>query len=370
MRIFSALLGLFAVLALPGCSDGTASDSGKSFFSFGSPDYVAPPVQPRSTWAKHVIPDGKIPETGFLAAYFDRRGNPPAVNTEEVDNVAIKYAWDELHHIASENFGGYWIGQLDMPEGGKRTISVSLSHAKARILIDGRLVHTTERDSQFTHMFAPGRHLIEVEHINNWHTTEFKVTIGEVEPAPVSDSELRSALAKSGNGEIFYVGLYESDARDTSVEVNLPRTGKTAIVWLDSYEAIDWTLDAPDGVEAAIITSYSPGSRIVDPAGTRVYRTEQRLDGRKGGDSGSCRCISGRFHCEKSAGLGGLSSAISRRTGKALAGYAMTYSAAEVSIRDYDKSAQDEAKAAAARTEEARRMCESHANPDFDRMFD
>lgn len=393
MRFLAAILCVLFAGLLGSCSDDASG--GSIFSSFTSPDYVEPPFEPRSTWAAKILADGKIPDRGFLAAYFDRAQAAPVFHTEEVDSIAVKYAWDELHQIKSENFAAYWIGQIDIPEGGKRTLAVSQSWARSRIFIDGKLVfphgsaagfdsgfasnrrpvapsgsEVAGKSGEFTHYFAPGKHLIEVEFVNNWHTTEYKVTIGEVLAAPLNDSELRSALGKLEGEGIFYVGLYESDKRDTSVEVDLPRTGKPAIVWLDSYEGVDWSIDAPDGVEAVVIASYSPGSRVVAPDGVKIFRARSRLGIREVGRGGGCHCVGGRFRCEQSGGIAGLSTALGRSTGKSLIGLATAYSTASISVRSYDDGERARAQDVAEKTEEARRICEANGNPDVDKMFD
>ena len=393
MRFLTVMICAAFAALLGSCSD---DDSGSSIFSgFTSPEYVEPPYQPRSTWAAKILTDGKIPERGFLAAYFDRSQGAPVFHTEEVDSIAVKYSWSDLHNIRSEDFAGYWIGQIDVPEGGKRSVSVSQGWARSRIFIDGKQVFPaggaasfdSGRSSSrrvappagasvsgekgvFTHYFTPGKHLIEVEHVNNWHTTEFKVTIGEHQAAPVSPSELRTAMGKLANDQIFYVGLYESGNQDTSVEVDLPRTGKPAIVWLDSYEGIDWSLDAPDGIEAVVIASFSPGSRVVEPEGVKVFRVKSYLGVRGVVQNGVCDCIAGRLRCENSGGTRSLSTLMGQNTNKTLAGVATDYSVKQISVRDYDNGERERAREIAESARKARQECEAHRNPDFDNMFD
>ncbi|MEL7190064.1 MAG: hypothetical protein AAGK17_10970, partial [Pseudomonadota bacterium] len=286
--------------------------------------------------------------------------------------IAVKYAWSDLHNIPSEQFAAYWVGQIEIKEGGNRTIGINEGRAQSRIFVDGKQVFPDENErnqGEITHYFSSGTHLIEVEYINNWHTTEYKVTIGEEREPPLDDEELRSRLGQIGSADIVYVSLYESGNQDTSVKVAVPRFEEPIVVWLDSYEGIDWTVDAPGGVSAFVIGSYAPATRILNNEDVPVYHSRSRIGIRDRGSSGGCSCSSGYFHCEQKTGIESLEQVLREKTGKELVGFGSAYSTARLKVARYEEADRARAAENARNIEAARRACEAEANPDFDTML-
>lgn len=323
-----------------------------------------------SSWGARLNPSGDLPKSGFRAAYFDRKNlNRPPI-AETVDSIAIKYSWANFHNIASPNFAGYWVGRLNFRETTLKQITVSQSWAKTRILIDGEVVFEGGKSKAFTHEFGWGSHIIEVEYINNWHTTEFKVTIGDVmHEMSMEDvsSYLRSEAPKGAL--LNYVGIYESDSPDTQVNLMLLRSGKPVILWLASYEAVDWHISATDRVAAVVMSSNKPGSRVSGISTKHVLRV--RGGPRQYSEVIRCGCSGGGvFHCENRDDLVAIASQLQEITGLALYGYAMKYSASDLEIMRLDESVIQRVSDARSRNEEMQRACSAHANPDFDRMFD
>ncbi len=326
--------------------------------------------QATSSWATRLNPSGKIPNEGFRAVYFDRKNlsRPPA--TETVESIAIKYAWADFHQIDSPNFGGYWVGQLNFREATLKQITVSQSWAKARILIDGDVVFEGGESKSFDHEFSRGSHIVEVEYINNWHTTEFKVTIGDVvrESSPEEVlSYLRDHTSK--NAGLNYVGIYESGSSDTRINLSVPRSGKPLVLWLSSYEAVDWNISASDHVEAVVMSSYAPGSRLSGILPKKVFH--MRGGPRQHTEAKRCTCSGGGiFHCEDRSDLVAIASELKQASGLSLVGYAMKYAASDLSIVPFDEDVRQRVVAIRKSNDEAKRACSVHSNPDFDELFD
>jgi hypothetical protein len=338
--------------------------------SAGAPDpgaLVRPPYEPASNFGKALNPSGTVFEHGFKAFYFSR-GNPAAAVEDYAPNVAVKYAWSDLHGIDSQAFGAYWVGQLHFDTPGRRQVAVSLSWAKARIFIDGEQVRNGSDSGEFTHYFSAGAHLLEVEYVNNWHTVEFKVTVEDpIVRRPLGDIGRRLRSSRAGP-EVYYVGLYESGREDTSVDVQLPRTGKPATLWLDSYEAIDWNVSAPDGLAAVVIASYSPGSRVLGDRPELLLHAERgfRVNSRS---ARGCSCHAGHFHCDQETGLPEVAGKL-HEAGLRLAGAATQYSATEVTVALSTPTESAGARLNQAATARARRQCRADADRDFDRLRD
>jgi len=354
MILFFVALGLFA---------GTAPS--KAERSAGEIDISSGPTR---SWAARLNPSGQIPEEGFKAVYFDRKNLDRNPITETVASIAIKYPWAEFHGIDSRNFAGYWVGHLNVDQVTTKQFTVSQSWAKARILVDGEVVFEGGGNKNFTHELTAGRHTVEVEYTNNWHTTEFKVTIGDVTRESSLD-EVSSYLREnaSENARMHYVGIYESRSSDTRVNLSVPRSGEPLVLWLSTYEAVDWNISALDEVEAVVVSSYAPGSRLSGISPDQIFHLRngpaQRTEARR------CNCSGGAFHCEDRSDLIALANELKRTTSLALAGYAMQYAASDLTIAPFDDNVRQRVVAIRNRNDEARRACLAHSNPNFDNVF-
>jgi hypothetical protein len=331
--------------------------------------YTQAPDRIRSSWGRRLNPTGLIPDRGFRAIYFNRDNPGDVVFQEDVDSIAIKYAWSEFHQIESQKFAAYWVGRLSFESETTRQFSVSQSWARSRIIIDGEIVFDeNSRGETFTHVFTPGEHVIEVEYINNWHTVEFKVTIGDV-IHPLSEPELTAYLEARNPrpANLYYVGLYESGRRDTSVDVTLPPGRAPAILWLTSYEAIDWNISSLPPGSTVIISSYSPGSRARGPGVGRVVHVARTWSIHS--ETRRCSCSPGGYHCEDNQDLEDVAQRLRAVTGLRLSGYAMAYSAPAVIVQRYGGGVARHILEQREAMEAARRQCTRNNNPDFDTMM-
>ncbi len=325
--------------------------------------------KPPVGWGAQLNPTGQIPDQGFLAIYIDRRDPYRVVFKETVASIAIKYAWDEFHGIDSPDFAGYWVGRLKFDTATIKDIAVSQSWARSRIFIDGKLIGTQARDgASIRHEFSAGEHVIEVEYINNWHTVEFKVTLQD--PVPVlTRAEIAAEFARAGasDADLYYVGLYESGSRDTSVSVTLPETGRSIVLWLDSYEAIDWNVISTDKVAAVVVSAFTEGSRVIGVQPERMFRMKGWMGVHSETRRCSCRTM---FHCEDKYDMADVAAAAKAMTGRPLTGYAASYAATNVSMTLYDTAAAARIAAAEARTLADAKACQERATPDFDTLFE
>lgn len=324
------------------------------------------PEKISSVGGKKLNPNGVIPSSGFRAFYFDRRLPDQVIFEENVDDIAIKYAWAEFHGIDSKNFGGYWIGKLNFPTPARKQISISQSWAKSRILVDGEIIFTGD-SNRVVHDFSAGEHIIEVEYINNWHTTEYKVTI-EDEIVPYTISEVKNYFrSKDDNSEkLYYVSLYESKSKDTSVRVSIPETEDPIILWLSSYEAIDWYINTSSKISDVIIGSNRPGSRVRGAGVDRVIHLND-WDGITH-ETSQCSCTSGYFHCEQKEDINDLATKLQSITLRKLSGYALAYSADNVAMQPLDGNTKSRVERTKQQQLDAERQCKAYTNPDFDRL--
>ena len=139
----------------------------------------------------------------------------------------MNYNSNQFHNIDSKDFGGYWVGNFTYEKEEQMQISISQSWAKTRIIIDDMIIYEGGTNEQIPYTFRKGKHKIEVEYVNNWHTVSFKVSIKNKEKVFTSN-EIKKELNEhtSKNSEVVFVGAWQCLQRDRdfrrSLELHRP----------------------------------------------------------------------------------------------------------------------------------------------------
>ena len=143
------------------------------------------------------------------------------VHPVQVNKIDIDYIYSDFRGIHSRNFGAYWVGVITTD--GTETLEVIADEGwnEFRVIIDGDIVQEHSRGSKgpaklvkirkvqkMTHRepgekvvvlpesidkvypkskagnplvkLGPGDHLIEIELLNHWHTTDFSAQFKRV----------------------------------------------------------------------------------------------------------------------------------------------------------------------------------------------
>ncbi|MEO1111653.1 MAG: hypothetical protein AAFY05_04945 [Pseudomonadota bacterium] len=243
----------------------------------------------------------RIPLNAFQATYYDRSHPDRPVSRKTVNDIAINYGnRGNSTGIDPHSFIAVWKGRLVFDETVSQTISVSQGHSRSYLKINGEIVYFGGKNTEFEHEFEKGEHLVEVGFTNGWHTVDFKVTFQDL--SNVLDQAAFNALMRSrktGQDELVYASLYSSSSKDHSVQVDLSESDKDRILWLDSYEATDWKIDADPGLRAVVVASYTPGSRVLGlNKATPVHFTKDRMETYFRVPK-RCTCVYKKFHCYK-----------------------------------------------------------------------
>jgi hypothetical protein len=332
----------------------------------------------QGTWGEHLNPAADVPEKGFLAFYINTGAPREVIASETVDDIAISYPWDDFHGINSRDFGGYWVGNLAFETSEVRRITVGQSRSKTRILINGRVLYEGGSDQSILYGFEPGTHKVEVEFVNNWHTTELSVGI-HTPIAFLEPDEIKAQLQNKlpGDYQVFYAGVYESSAKNQMTVLNLQDIGEStdrpALLILSSYSPVKWYLSNPQGVDvrAIIHGSYKPGSALAGdlPDSVIQFPVNSRIGSYD--VSPRCRCVAGRFHCE-GTGVGQTFAAIKSFTDQPLTGLSGRYSADSLRLPEItvDDTFLKELKVKRSEIEAARAECKSNNDQNFETMFE
>ncbi len=131
-----------------------------------------------ATWQSHFISsDSIIPVGKFQAFYFSDKKPDTVLHSEITAAPGMKYSWSDLYKLDANNFAGYWIGTFEFTVPTVLNIGIKQSHAQTAIYINKRSVLTGPEDISGMVALPVGKHLIEIQHINNWHTIDFFVSL-------------------------------------------------------------------------------------------------------------------------------------------------------------------------------------------------
>ena len=146
---------------------------------------AAYPLATRS-WGDIYNPGGTIPAHGFAAWFIDTRQPQQPVATAEEARIALDFAYSDSHGIPSESFAAYWAGKIQIRRAGYYRFRMTQSWSQVRILLNRHRIYEGGKDLTSRVWLEPGSYTLEVEYLNNWHTTDFELAL---ETAPAKDSE-------------------------------------------------------------------------------------------------------------------------------------------------------------------------------------
>ena len=111
------------------------------------------------------------------------------VAREHVGTIKMDYAWSEFKNIPSEDFAAYWTGKIHIRKGGYYRFRIKQSWSDTRILLNRHRIYEGSHDRNSPRVWLdPGQYTLEVEYLNNWHTTKFELRL---ETAPAEDAQSR-----------------------------------------------------------------------------------------------------------------------------------------------------------------------------------
>ena len=208
---------------------------------------AAYPLATRS-WGDIYNPGGSIPAHGFAAWYIDTRQPQQPVATAEEARIALNFAYSDSHGIPSESFAAYWAGKIPVVQKGHYRLKADIGWAQMRVLLDRHII-AESREPNRTELppaleLDAGKHLLEVEYSNHWHTAQFQLALAP--DVPVYGSEdLAAAIAAlhlPPATVTHVVALYQSAAADRRVRVQAPTGDTPYILVLNSYDPVNWEL--------------------------------------------------------------------------------------------------------------------------------
>ncbi len=222
----------------------------------------------------------------FTATYFNTEYPIVAEKRESVVDAGITFAWNygTSNHgpsskdtIPAEDFGAYWVKEINLSEEVTKNIDVEMSWAFCRIWIDNQVVFDESSSGPIEYTFSKGKHLIEIEFINDWHTVDFLFTLSDKDDL-MSINLVKSELKNiyDANTEVYYIGLYHSSDYSKRTVIDLSYVQKPTIVVISSRANMYYdVVNADENVKAIIYSSMSNGSNLeCNNKKTKLYKVE------------------------------------------------------------------------------------------------
>ncbi len=255
--------------------------------------------QPAS-WENRLNPSGEVPVDKFKAFYFDINRPTSSIITETVSDIGIQFN-NTYEGIPAQSFAAYWVGKLHFGRAEKVRLNLSQSNATSRIYLDNEIIYDGGGDPNKIIAMEPGDHLLELEHINNWHTAGVFLSIKEHQRLLAYEDirEKLNTILPEGT-QTLYAGLYESPSPDSTVTVNVNDMGKPLFLVLNSYDPIKWTIEGPgkDQVKAVLLASFKSMSEIRGEYRNEIPKFYYRLPSINYGLTPRCSCNEAGYHCE------------------------------------------------------------------------
>ncbi|WP_205229553.1 hypothetical protein [Eikenella glucosivorans] len=327
------------------------------------------------SWGDIFNPQQSVPSHGYFAWYINTNQPKQVVGRETVNNITINYPFDRFLGIPSEDFGAYWAGRLHVPQRGAYRISADISWAKMRVLLNRHIIAEAENSvKDQTILLEPGNYLLEVEYINNWHTTGFQLAVApKIEE--IDSSALSAILAAKqlpAQTVTYAVGVYESDNRDNRLILQAPAGNTPYILILSSYHAVHWSIQgrAP---QLVIYNNADSGSTVSTVGNVMQIAWSGQIPFHITNQKASnCYCTAAEFHCEyRSINLRDFAANIRQLTGFPLKGFSGKYSANYLPIPQtvIDAASIADNARSLREIEQARQACTKRNNAGFEEMM-
>ncbi|MGB5964357.1 MAG: hypothetical protein WBG65_02370 [Sulfurimonadaceae bacterium] len=260
-RIKYKLLALCIVpLLITACGD----ESGGEVEQTTTPNLTVGAFTVQPFTAKYYIEqDGTTPGVGTDGS--DPSIVPVLMHTETVTRPAISYPYAYEFGIDSYNLYAQWEGEIVIHEKTDINASFDVSWSDVSFYIDDNLISKWANSKKIIPLTLDvGSHSVRVEYHNHWSTTGFNVSFTNYRKTDVNE-DLSSII--NDTTQISYIVAYEVDtstSKYNEVEITLPPGDRPHLLFLSSYDAINWIIKNPYNreLQGVVFNSYGPGITV------------------------------------------------------------------------------------------------------------
>ncbi|MDD3343605.1 MAG: hypothetical protein PHR87_08535 [Sulfurospirillaceae bacterium] len=171
-------------------------------------------------------------------------------------------------YIEPDHFLGLWVGDFTFDKQSLKNIVLSISWAKAKVIVDGNVIFEGEHSTTLPYTFSKGKHRIEVEYINNYGQVDFLCDIQD--STQEIDTSFKTLLTPKT--KIYTVGLYGGWRNDHGLDLWLEKTDAPVVLFVASYHATHWNIKNAKTLKAVVYNSHNPGSSVkTDNANVKIF---------------------------------------------------------------------------------------------------
>jgi hypothetical protein len=214
----------------------------------------------KKRWSEIVkIDEEHIPSNKFRG-YFMQSNMPTYVmHFEDTASISVHYSdKKKFYLIAPDNFLGLWVGDFTFDKQSTKNIVLSISWAKAKVIIDGNVIYEGDQSATIPYTFTQGKHRVEVEYMNNYGQVDFLCDIQEA--TQEIDTTFKSLLTPQT--KIYTVGLYGGWRNDHGLDLWLSKASGPMVLFVGSYHATHWNIKNAQNLQAVVYNSHNPGSSV------------------------------------------------------------------------------------------------------------
>jgi len=274
----------------------------------------------QNSWAEILkVDNDQVPLNKFRAFYMQLQNPNKVIYSEEVTRPSILYSRKEkFHNITPDHFMGFWTGNFEFDKTTSKELTLSVSWAKVKLLIDNEIVYEGGDSKIIPYVFQKGKHHIEIEYSNNYGQVDFLFDM--LDSVKEIDDSFRSLIKP--NTKIYLLSTYGSWREDHTLNVQLEDSDDPIVLFISSYEPIHWKIKNSKNLIAVVYSAYDAGSKITtDNVNTKIYHDKKlhyasRL---------MPYCYDGPvFHCEGKNNFKNAVNHIIKRTGRKPDGFSST----------------------------------------------
>ncbi len=145
------------------------------------PDNLFGEASLNKPWSQFFSCESSMMPNAFTAYYFDTNNLEKIVAVEEMDEPYLNTGIDRPYGIEIEDLGTCYIGEFNFAKDTKQVLNIQNGTAFLRLIVDGQILYNSweTHEKQIEYTFTKGKHVIECEFINDWHTADLSLSFSE-----------------------------------------------------------------------------------------------------------------------------------------------------------------------------------------------
>ncbi|MDD2384837.1 MAG: hypothetical protein PHN18_11655 [Sulfurospirillaceae bacterium] len=214
----------------------------------------------QTRWSEIVKIDKEHIPLNKFRGYFMQSNMPTYVmHFEDTSSISVHYSdKKKFYLITPDHFLGLWVGDFTFDKQSTKHITLSISWAKAKVIVDGNVIFEGEHSTTLPYTFSKGKHRIEIEYTNNYGQVDFLCDIQDA--TQEIDASFKTLLTPQT--KIYMVGLYGGWRNDHGLDLWLAQSNDPVVLFVASYHATHWNIKNTKNLKAVVYNSHNPGSSV------------------------------------------------------------------------------------------------------------